>query len=853
MPTATGPNGEKLVLQNGQWVPLGGAAPASPVAAPVTIGRPDPYRAEDQSFQRETNERSRRAETRAVEDQSLQRQKFEYEKSQATTVDPNLQKAIKELGIDELLSSAARARNNLKSWWSTGVPGAIAGNVPGSERNNLLGNLEALKGAIIMEKLQALKDASKTGASGMGALSEREGDRLAAAVASLSPNMSEAELRTSLDLIEKHARSLKDISEGRQPAESKPKPTKLAPEQQQEFFRVLEREGPAAADAYLHKFGLSMQNPEAAKQPYSKAMEYAGDFASSTGNIVSGMIQGAAALPDLAAKTAGQLMAIPVGLAGFNEAAEGLRHPFQIGETVESVNPTPTDTLGKVNRVGGQIFGGAIGFPQKTAQSVVNRVVGSVPPMPPTNALAGPLAAAKRQDIELIPADVGGPTTRRMTAGAVQSPYGAGPVIAASERSVGTARAARDRIAAEAGKVLPEDEAGEVVRQAADVFSKQTSQRGARLYTRADKLTGGAKVSPGKAIDAIDQQIAELAETPELNQPLIRSLEKLKSDFAAAGGVSVGGLRNMRTALRREAMTEGLRGGDTERRFGMVLDALKEDIAAGIPAVARQAFLRADQFWAKRVETIDDVLEPVLGKKSPKSGEDVLKGIESMAQGKAGGAARFRQLMAALPEDEASTIRATVISRLGKAKPGNQDAAGTVFSPAELVTKWSAMSAKGKSILFGNGELRSALDDLVEASGAMKAAGKYANTSNTAGAISANMTTAGLGGAGVAMMTGHPLIAAAMTTPAIAQRITGKLMASPKFVRWLARTPKDPRGLNVHVARLSVIAEANPAIRNDVLGLQQAIVNSLDQAAPTAGRLAASPDQGPQNGAQPQQ
>ena len=131
--------------------------------------------------------------------------------------DPAITAAIKALGVDELLTSVGRARNNLGSFWATGVPGAVAGAVPGSPRNNLLGNLESLQGAVILEKLQALKEASATGASGMGALSEREGARLAAAVASLDPNMSEDELRTSLLLIERHARSLKAISEGKSP------------------------------------------------------------------------------------------------------------------------------------------------------------------------------------------------------------------------------------------------------------------------------------------------------------------------------------------------------------------------------------------------------------------------------------------------------------------------------------------------------------------------------------------------------------------------------------------------------------------------------------------------------------
>jgi hypothetical protein len=53
------------------------------------------------------------------------------------------------------------------------------------------------KAASSTRSWQALKDASKTGASGLGALSEKEGERLASSVAALSPNMSPDEYEKS--------------------------------------------------------------------------------------------------------------------------------------------------------------------------------------------------------------------------------------------------------------------------------------------------------------------------------------------------------------------------------------------------------------------------------------------------------------------------------------------------------------------------------------------------------------------------------------------------------------------------------------------------------------------------------
>ena len=129
-----------------------------------------------------------------------------------------VKKAIGSLNIDNLLFSVDRAKTALGSGWgTTGVTGAIMGVVPGSSRNDLLAQLESLKGGAILEKLQALKEASATGASGMGALSEREGDRLAASIAALSSDMSDDELRLSLNVVDRHMRALKAIGDGANP------------------------------------------------------------------------------------------------------------------------------------------------------------------------------------------------------------------------------------------------------------------------------------------------------------------------------------------------------------------------------------------------------------------------------------------------------------------------------------------------------------------------------------------------------------------------------------------------------------------------------------------------------------
>lgn len=143
--------------------------------------------------------------------------KAERDLAKTPETDPALSKAIKGIGIDEWLTNVDRAREHINTGFATGMLGSIAGHFPGTPRKDFLGALQGIKGASILEKLQALREQSKTGASGMGSLTEQEGERLANSIASLSDDMSASELKKSLTIIERHAKSLKAIGDGLNP------------------------------------------------------------------------------------------------------------------------------------------------------------------------------------------------------------------------------------------------------------------------------------------------------------------------------------------------------------------------------------------------------------------------------------------------------------------------------------------------------------------------------------------------------------------------------------------------------------------------------------------------------------
>lgn len=533
---------------------------------------------------------------------------------------------------------------------------------------------------------------------------------------------------------------------------------------------------------------------------------------------LGGQLAGGFALPIGTGRSVGQLAGIGAGYSGAYGfgSAEG-----DLGDRARNAA-----AYAPVGALAGYA-GGKLAEPIGNALS--RFATRSSPAQAERNAL---LQAAQRQDIDLIPADVGGVATKGLTAGARQGIVSEIPIAKAVERASVQGGAARDRAALAAGTPLDGGDAGEMVRRAANVEAKRTGDIGRSLYARAFNRAGDAKVALPNARAALNRNIAELDAIPGGGGALAKDLKKLRASIGE-GEFGIAGVRAMQTRLREEADFLGLRGSDTNRRYKQVLDAARDDVIAGLRAAgkgdAAAAFKTADDFWKKRVETIDEVFEPLLGKNAPRSGEQIFTTLEGMAKKQTGNARMIQRVITAMPAAEASGIRASVIQRLGEATKGAQDDTGKVFSFSTFLTRWNDMSPRAKAVLF-QGESRAALDDLAKVSAGAKSTAKYANTSNTARAVGVQ----GMVGVALASTAGIP----AMLAGAGAQFLSGKVLASPAFARWLARAPRtaDPAATARHVERLKAIAAREPALSPDVIKISDYLARSVSQ---SPGRVAA--------------
>jgi hypothetical protein len=423
------------------------------------------------------------------------------------------------------------------------------------------------------------------------------------------------------------------------------------------------------------------------------------------------------------------------------------------------------------------------------------------------------MAAADRQGIQPMPADVGGPFVRRVTAAAAQAPLSASPVIQAGQRVVEQTRAARDRIAASVGRARTPEATGDTIKRGGEAFRAASSARVDAAYRQARDLAENAEVSPQRALQTLYGHIRQLKQDPSsAGSSELAALERLAENLAGRK-VSVDGIKMMRTRLRKQYLDEGLRSSDFQRRISEVVDSAAEDVTAGLAEQglesASTAFSRADQLYRGRVEVLDDILAPIVG--GNKSSEQVVQALETATKNNG---RMVQGLLKAMPDDERAAVQASIIGRLG-VKRG--DAEAEDFSLDVFLSQWKAMTPRAKAAIF-QGEARSALDDLVKVAEGSRAAASYANRSNTGGAIAGNV------GAYIGVGAWAPLTAA---FAGLGQYGVGRLMASPGFTRWLTRAPKtdNPRLTRAWINRIPQI----PAVRGEIEQLQQRLLANLTQ------------------------
>ncbi|MES2295272.1 MAG: hypothetical protein V4527_18390 [Pseudomonadota bacterium] len=440
--------------------------------------------------------------------------------------------------------------------------------------------------------------------------------------------------------------------------------------------------------------------------------------------------------------------------------------------------------------------------------------------------------AARRQNVDLMPADLGNPMTARATAGVRQTLGGAGPVARGAQRTEAQVGRRLSQVARAEGAPARQEVLGDVARNALENYNASSGEYGRNLYANARDLADGAHIQGSRATAVLQRDLAELQATKNTDAPLISGLERLQADIAPNGTparLTVDQMRRLRTTVRSEAQTDALRATDYQRRAKGVLDALSEDISSQLPPAAAREFRAADQAWAERLNFIDDVENHVLGPKNNRSAEGVAQRLLNMSRSDS---SRFVRVLDTVSPEESSMIRGSAIEELGRARGSSPNAGG--FSLDTFLTNYQALPARTRAVLF-RGQSRQDVEDLAAIALARRGANQSANVSGTAGAVNVNS----------ALHTASTLGAySSLGISTLLENMTGRMLASPRLVRLAARPPQDPGKL---LRGLQRIAVAEPAIRNNLDTIIQAVQRSGQNLEPAL-RAAATPQDQRQDG-----
>ena len=375
---------------------------------------------------------------------------------------------------------------------------------------------------------------------------------------------------------------------------------------------------------------------------------------------------------------------------------------------------------------------------------------------------------------------------------ASKSPGGAGPMLKAAE-------AQNEEMAAKvnslADKLMPgatATKAGAKIEQGVKDFVQRFRGEQNFLYDKLDKhIPSDTQISATNTKTALAELNADIPGAPNLSEwfknSKIKGIEGALNSDAANGTLPYEALKKLRTLVGGEISNNTIASDVPRSKWKALYAALSNDLENAAKQAgpdAEKAFSRANAYSAAGYGRIENFLDRVAGKDTV---EKVFQAAVNPSEIKEG-ASTINAVMRSLGEDQRKSVQAAFIKRMGLATAGNQNDLGEKFSAATMLTNWNKISPEAKLTLFADkdGGLRQNLTKIAEASNMIKEGSKvFANPSGTQQAISNQAT---IGGAGLALLTGHPLAAGAVGAAVGSANVTAKLMTNPKFVSWLAKS-----------------------------------------------------------------
>ncbi len=334
--------------------------------------------------------------------------------------------------------------------------------------------------------------------------------------------------------------------------------------------------------------------------------------------------------------------------------------------------------------------------------------------------------------------------------------------------------------------------AGGVLKGQLEIAAKRMKGEAAGHFDEVEKfLPKGHQVGVKSTIDILKELTtpvpgAEATSAMLIDKDIAAVAQGLEKDLAKSTSQSMpyDVLKQLRTQVGGKIdwgpFSTDPRNGALKRLYG----ALTADMANGAAAVgpeAAAAVKTANAAYAASKES-QKVLTSVMNKAGGPE-----KVFTSLMNGTKEGATTIRQVVGAVDMPTRQILAASALQRMGRATPGVQDAAGGMFSANTFLTNWNRMSPEAREVLFGNlpGDFSQSISQLSANVEALKAYAKILpNTSNTAQVA---MWGGEVGGAMMALMTGHFGTAAGIAGSAAGTKMLAAALTNPQTAKWLAQ------------------------------------------------------------------
>lgn len=420
------------------------------------------------------------------------------------------------------------------------------------------------------------------------------------------------------------------------------------------------------------------------------------------------------------------------------------------------------------------------------------------------------------EEMGVLPsASMQGQAASMLEGGLEASPISSGMIQRGTQRVVGELEEAGRGIAQKAGVPTTKEAAGAALRTGAETFVNDFTRKSEALYGQLDNFVDPNDMITAPNTAAALQDIMNIAQqSPQIADFLgVNRFATLLEGIGPGQQIPYGAIKRLRTKLGQaigniKGPLADMDQGEIKELYG-TLSADMEAAARAKGPEAYKAWKRANDFYSAGRKRIDDTLSKITGADGETAAYRKLENMLLEGNVKQS-TSQIMQIKKSLPKDDFDSFRSTLISNLGRSKPGQAPIEGEIFSPSTFVTNYNRMEPTSRKVVFG--ELDKELNDFAKIADMAKDASLDINRSRTGNVLS-------VGALGALIASGQFKTAVGIAALNLA---SGAAMTNKSFLRALNAAAKKDMGPLQRIAGGDGYLAAEAATILRTLSAQQA-------------------------------